>query len=304
LFAQDYPTRSIRLIVPFPAGGPNDSIARVVGQKMSDLLHQPVVIDNRSGAGGVVGTDIVAKAAPDGYTIALTSAGALAIAVSLSEIPVPYDVAKDFKPITLVATVPELLVVASDVPATSVSDLVALAKANPGKLNFASSGAGSMPHLAGELFKISTGIDVVHVPYRGAAPAVNDLLGKQVQMMFADIPVLLAHVQSGALRALAVGSKTRAPTAPDIPTTAELGLPQVEAENWYGMVAPAATPVAIITKLNATVAEALKSPDVKEKLSVLGAVLVGNSSEEFAAYLRTETEKWAKVVKASGAKAN
>ncbi len=301
--AQDFPNRPIKLIVPFPAGGPNDIIARVVGQKMSELLGQPVVVDNRAGAGGVLGTDAAARSPADGYTIALTSAGALAIASSLQD-KVPYDSTKDLIPITLVAKVPELLVVASGVPAKSLAELLALAKSKPGKFNFASTGIGSMPHLASELFKISTGLDIVHVPYSGAAPAVKDLLGGQVDMIFADIPVLLPHVQAGSLRALAVGSKARAPVLPDVPTLAELGLPQVEAENWYGMVAPAKTPAAIIAKLHAVIIESLRAPEVKEKLTAQGAVLVGNTPEEFTAYIKNETAKWAKLVQSSGAKAN
>jgi tripartite-type tricarboxylate transporter receptor subunit TctC len=229
--AQGFPNKPIKLIVPFPPGGPNDIIARVVGQKMSEILGQPVLIDNRGGAGGVLGTDAVAKASPDGYTIAITSAGALAISTSMQQ-KLPYDSLKDLKPVTLVATVPELLVVATSVPAKSMSELIALAKAKPGQLNFASSGPGSMPHLAGELLKISAKINIVHVPYRGAAPAVNDLLGQQVQMVFLDLPVLLPQVKTGKLRPIAVGSKTRVPTLPDVPTTAEVGLPEVRAENW------------------------------------------------------------------------
>jgi tripartite-type tricarboxylate transporter receptor subunit TctC len=301
--AQDYPNKPIRLIVPFPAGGPNDIIARVVGQKMSEALGQPVLIDNRGGAGGVTGTDQVAKAAPDGYTIAITSAGALAISASLQD-KVPYDANKDFAPITLVAKVPELLVVASAVPANSVADLVTLAKARPGQINFASSGPGSMPHLAGELLKLHAAIDIVHVPYRGAAPAVNDLLGNQVQIMFADIPVLMPHVKSGALKAIAVGSKTRATALPDVAPLAELGFPQIEAENWYGMVAPAGTPSAIVAKLNATTLAAMRDPEVTEKLASQGAILAGGTPGDFAAYIRSEIDKWGKVVQASGAKGN
>jgi tripartite-type tricarboxylate transporter receptor subunit TctC len=301
--AQDYPSKPIRLIVPFPPGGPNDIIARVIGQKMSEALGQPVLIDNRGGAGGVTGTDAVAKAPPDGYTIAITSAGALAISASLQD-KVPYDATKDFAPITLVAKVPELLVVASAVPAKSVADLVALAKANPGQINFASSGPGSMPHLAGELLKLHAAINIVHVPYRGAAPAVNDLLGNQVQIMFADMPVPLPHVKSGALTAIAVGSKMRAPALPDVAPLAELGFPQIEAENWYGMVGPAGTPSAIVAKLNATTLAALRDPEVMERLASQGAILSGGTPGEFAAYIRSETDKWAKVVQTSGAKAN
>ena len=299
--ADTYPSRPIKLIVPFPPGGPNDIIARVVAQRMSELLGQPVIIDNRGGAGGVVGTDAVAKAAPDGYTIGICSAGALAISASLVE-KVPYDATKDLTAITLVASVPELLVVPEQFPAKDFKELVAMAKAQPGKLNFGSSGPGSMPHLAGELLKINAGIDIVHVPYRGAAPAVNDLLGGQVQMVFLDTPVLLPHIQSGKLRPLAVAAKERAPSVPNVPTMGELGLASVDAENWYGMVGPANLPKDIVDKLYKTTAEALKNPDVIAKLSPQGAKLVGDKPDEFAAYIKSEIAKWAKVVEASGAR--
>ncbi|MET0277434.1 MAG: tripartite tricarboxylate transporter substrate binding protein [Pseudorhodoplanes sp.] len=301
-YAQEFPSKPIKLIVPFPPGGPNDIIARVVGAKMSELIGQPVVIDNRGGAGGVLGTDAVAKVEPDGYTIAITSAGALAISKSLQE-KLPYDTLKDLKPVTLVAKVPELLVVANNVPAKSMPELLALAKAKPGQLNFASTGPGSMPHLAGELFKTSAGIDIVHVPYKGAAPAVNDIIGEQVQMVFLDIPVLLPQVQAGKVRPIAIGSRERVPSLPDVPTTAEVGLPQIEAENWYGMVAPAATPTAIIAKLHKATVDALRSADVKDKLASQGAILVGNTPEEFAAYIQSEIDKWGKVAKAANIKA-
>jgi len=299
--AQEFPVKPIKLIVPFPAGGPNDIIARTVGQRMSELLNQPVLIDNRAGAGGVLGTDAVAKAEPDGYTIAITSAGALAISTSLQE-KVPYDPLKDFAHITLVAKVPELLVVATSVPASNMRELIALAKSKPGQLNFASSGAGSMPHLAGELLKLTAQIDIVHVPYRGAAPAVNDLLGQQVQMAFLDLPVLLPQVEAGKLKAIAIGSTERTSALKDVPTTAEVGLPLIQAENWYGMVAPRGTPPAIIAKLHQAALEAMRSPEVKDKLAGQGAILVGNSPEEFAAYIKSEIEKWAKVVAAAGIK--
>src|SRR5580693_7761928 len=211
--AEGFPERSIRLIVPFPAGGPNDIIARVVGQRMSELAKQPVVIDNRGGQGGVLGTDAVAKAAPDGYTIGIVSAGALAISPSIEK--VAYDPRKDLAPVTLVAKVPEMLVVNSSVPANNMAELIALAKAEPGKLNFASTGPGGLPHLAGELFKFTAKIDIVHVPYRGAAPAVNDLLGHQVQMTFLDLPILLPQIKAGTLRPIAIGAPQRSPTAPD-----------------------------------------------------------------------------------------
>jgi tripartite-type tricarboxylate transporter receptor subunit TctC len=296
--AEDFPNRSIRLIVPFPAGGPNDIIARVVGQRMSEITKQPVVIDNRAGQGGVLGTDAVVKAAPDGYTIGIVSAGALAISPSMEK--VAYNTKKDLQPITLVATVPEMLVVSSDVAAKDMKELVALAKAKPGQLNFASTGPGGLPHLAGELLKLTAKIDIVHVPYRGAAPAISDLLGHQVQMVFLDLPVLLPQIKAGALRAIAIGSPARAPTAMEVPTTAEVGMPDLKTENWYGMVAPAGTPPAIVATLNKVAAEAMRDPQVKEKLAVQGAELVGDSPEHFAAFIDSETRKWADVIKAAG----
>src|SRR6202162_4638579 len=202
---------------------------------MSELSRQPVLIDNRGGQAGVLGTDAVAKANPDGYTIGIVSASALVISPTMER--VPYDVAKDFAPVTLVVTVPEMLVVATSVPANNMNELVALAKAQPGKLNSASSGPGSMPHLAGELFKLTAKIDITHVPYRGAAPAVNDLLGQQVQMVFLDLPILLPQIKAGKLRPIAVGALARVPSAPDVPTTTEAGMPNLQTENWYGMVA-------------------------------------------------------------------
>ena len=298
--AQSWPDHAIRLVVPVPAGGPTDIIARVVGQAMTDALGQPVVIDNRGGAGGVTGTDQVARAAPDGYTLALSSAGALSISPSLQRMP--YNSTRDLTPITLVAKVPELLVAPAASTARTLEDFIAAAKARPGAFNFASTGPGGMPHLAAELLKATAKIDMVHVPYSGAAPAVTDLLGARTEMMFADIPVLLPHVQSGALRALAVGSAKRVPMLPDVPTTAEKGLPAVEAENWYGIVAPAATPPAIVIKLNATIVSALRSPQVRDKLTPLGAILIGDTPEEFKAYILSEEAKWAEVVRVSGAK--
>jgi tripartite-type tricarboxylate transporter receptor subunit TctC len=296
--AEDFPGRPIRLIVPFPPGGPNDIIARVIGQRMSELTGQPVLIDNRGGQGGVLGTEALAKAKPDGYTIAISSAGALAISPSMEK--VAYDPLKDLQAITLVAKVPEMLVVAGDVPARDMSELVALAKAQPGKLNFASSGPGSLPHLAGELLKLTAKIDIVHVPYRGAAPAVNDLLGQQVQMVFLDLPVILPHIRSGALRAIAIGAPERAPTAKEVPTTGEVGMPDLQTENWYGMVAPANTPPTIVAALNRIATEAMRDPVVKEKLANQGAALIGDSPEHFHDFIGIEIEKWAKVIKDAG----
>ena len=296
--AEDFPARTIHLIVPFPPGGPNDIIARVVAQKMQDIVKQTIVVDNKSGQGGVIGTDFVAKSAPDGYTIGIVSAGALAISPSMEK--VPYDSLKDLQAITLVAKVPEMLVVATSVPAHNMKELVALAKAQPGKLNFASSGPGSLPQLAGELFKITAKIDIVHVPYRGAAPAVNDLLGQQVQMVFLDLPILLPQIKAGKLRPIAVGAPQRVPSAPDVPTTAEVGMPGLLTENWYGMIAPAKTPPQVVAALNKAAVEAMKDPGVVSKLSSQGAILSGDTPEEFRAYIDSETKKWAKVIKDAG----
>jgi tripartite-type tricarboxylate transporter receptor subunit TctC len=296
--AQDFPNKPIRLIVPFPPGGPNDIIARVIGQRMSELLKQPVLIDNRGGQGGAFGTDAVAKAKPDGYTIAISSAGALAISPSMEK--VGYDTSKDLQPITLIATVPEMLVVATNVPASNMAELVALAKARPGKLNFASSGPGSLPHLAGELLKLTARIDIVHVPYRGAAPAINDLLGQQVQMTFLDLPVILPQIRAGALRGIAIGSPQRAATAMEVPTTAEAGMPDLRIENWYGMVAPAGTPPTVVAALNRTAIEAMHDPAVQEKLAVQGLTLIGDTPEHFRGFIDTETRKWAAVIKDAG----
>jgi tripartite-type tricarboxylate transporter receptor subunit TctC len=296
--AEDFPARQIRLIVPFPAGGPNDIIARVIGQRMSEIIRQPVLIDNRGGQGGVLGTEALAKATPDGYTIAISSAGALAISPTMER--AAYDPLKDLQAVTLVAKVPEMLVVATDVPAKNMAELVALAKAKPGKLNFASSGPGSLPHLAGELLKLTAKIDIEHVPYRGAAPAMNDMLGQQVQMVFLDLPILLPQIRSGGLRAIALGAPERAPTAMEVPTTTEVGMPELQTENWYGMVAPAGTPAPIVAALNRIATEAMQDPTVKEKLAIQGAELIGDSPEHFHAFMESEITRWAKVIKDAG----
>src|SRR5258707_11671504 len=296
--AQEFPAKPIKLIVPFPAGGPNDIIARVVGQRMSELTKQPVVVDNRGGQAGVLGTHAIAKSNPDGYTIGIVSASALVISPSMEK--VPYDAQKDIAPVTLVVTVPEMLVVACNVPAKNMAELVALARAQPGKLNFASAGLGGLPHLAGELFKLTAKIDVVHVPYRGAAPAINDLLGQQVQMTFLDLPVLLPHIAAGTLRPIALGAPTRAPTAPDVPTTAEVGMPDLLIENWYGMIAPGGTPPAIVARLNRIATAAMGDPAVKEKLADQGLTVVGDTPEHFRAFIGSENAKWAKVINDAG----
>jgi tripartite-type tricarboxylate transporter receptor subunit TctC len=301
--AEDYPNKPIRLVVPFPPGGPNDIIGRVVGQKMQELLGQTIVIDNRPGAGGTLGTDNVAKSEPDGYSIAIASAGALAISTSLQD-KILYDPLKELATITLVAKVPEVLVASTTLPVANVRELVALAKAKPGTINYGSTGPGSMPHLAGELLRTSAQIDIVHVPYRGAAPAVNDLLGHQVDIIFLDLPVLLPQIQAGAIKPLAVGSQQRVKWLPDLPTMGEIGYPQIEADNWYGMVAPARTQHAIVMKLNAAAVTAMRAPEVQAKLSSQGAILIGSTPEEFTAYMKSEIQKWAKVVQAAGIKVN
>jgi tripartite-type tricarboxylate transporter receptor subunit TctC len=297
--AQDFPTRAIKLIVPFPAGGPADTIGRIYAQRMQEILGQPVIVDNRSGASGITGVDAVAKAEPNGYTIGISSPGALAINPSV-QTNLPYNVQKDLKPISLAVRVPEILVVAPNVKASTVEELLALSKAQD--INYASTGAGSMPHLAAELFKLKSGVKSQHVPYRGAAPAVNDLLGSQVQWMFADIPVLLPHVKAGTFKAIGLGSTKRSPALPELKTFVEQGLPDVLADNWYGFIAPVATPPDIIARLNKVVNEASKSKDVIDKLAVQGVDAEGSTPEAFAKMLQDETKKWGDVIRATGIK--
>ncbi|MDJ0389143.1 tripartite tricarboxylate transporter substrate binding protein [Roseomonas sp. E05] len=288
------PEGPIRLVVPFPPGGPNDLVARVLAQKLGPILDRTVVIENRSGAGGVVGTDNVAKSPPDGRSMVLTSAGAIAISPPLGA-PMPFDVEKDLAPITLVALMPELLAVNPKLPVKTLAELIDHARKNPGKLNFASSGNGSMPHLAGESLRAAAGIDIVHIPYRGAAPAVTDLMAGQVQMMFADMPALMPQVQAGALRPIALASKERSPLLPEVPTMAEAGQPSVEADNWYGLVAPAGTPKPIITLLHDAAVRALNDPELRKAYAEQGARPVGNTPEEFHAFIISETKRWGEI---------
>jgi tripartite-type tricarboxylate transporter receptor subunit TctC len=301
--AQGYPSQPIKMVVPFTAGGTTDILARTVGQKLSESLRQPVIVENRPGAGGNIGADVVAKAKPDGYTILMGTIGTQAINASLYS-KMPYDAARDFAPITLVAIVPNVLIVHPSVPAKNVAELIALAKAKPGTLNFASSSTGGSPHLSGEMFKQMTGVDIVHVPYKGSAPAITDLLGGQVNLMFDNLPSGLPHVKAGKLRALGVTSARRSPAVPDIPTIAESGVPGYEVDSWFGILAPAGTPPEIVNKLNAEIVRILKLPDVNERLAEQGAQPVGDTPQQFAEHIRRETAKWAKVVKASGAKAD
>ncbi len=298
--AQKYPDHPIRLIVPFPAGGPTDIVARVLSQAMSASLGQAIVIENRGGAGGVNGTDAVAKAAPDGYTLALTSAGALAISPALQK--VPYDWRRDLQPVILAVKAPEMLVAPASLGVKTVPEFIAAAKAKGSSFNFGSTGTGSMSHLSAELFRTAAGLEMTHVPYSGAAPALNDLLPGRLQMLFLDIQVLRPHVASGALNALGVGGATRFPQLPDVPTIAEQGLTGFEAANWYGIVAPAATSPDIIEKLRAAASGALQAGPAREALTNLGATIMGEGPVAFAEYISAESVKWAAVVKASGAK--
>jgi tripartite-type tricarboxylate transporter receptor subunit TctC len=301
--AQSYPTKPIRLVVPFPAGGTTDILARAAAQKLSEALGQQVIVDNRPGAGGNIGSDIVAKSAPDGYTLLMGTVGTHAINPSLYS-KMPYDHIKDFVPVVLVAGVPNVLVVTPSLPVNSVQELIKLAKDKPGSINFASSGSGTSIHLSGELFKTMTGLEMTHVPYKGSSPALTDLMGGQVQIMFDNLPSALPQIKGGKLRAIAVTSKARAPALPDIPTMAESGMPGFEAYSWFGVLAPAGTPAAVVTRINSEVNKWLQSPEAREQMLAQGAEAAGGSPQQFSAHIQTETEKWAKVVKASGAKAD
>ncbi len=299
--AQAYPSKPVRLIVGFPAGGPADIFGRALAQGMAAGLGQPVVVENISGVGGVLGVDRLAKSAPDGYTLCINSASPMVIApYSLSKMP--YDVKKDFAFLTLVVRVPEVLAVHPSLPVKSFSELLAYAKANPGKVNFGSAGSGSITHLAGELLKAEAKLDLVHVPYKGAAPAVNDLLGGQVQMGIFDVPILLGHIRSGKLKALALTSARRAPSLPDVPTTGEVGYANVNSDNWYGLVLPAATPPEIQRRVHAAAVAALKSKAVDEQFAKVGGIASPGSPQDYAAFVAAEQAKWSRIVTAIGFK--
>jgi len=282
--AQTYPSKPVRMIVPFPAGGPADIFGRGLAQGLTEQLGQPVVVENVGGVGGVLGVDRALKSAPDGYTLAFNSGSSLSIA-PYSFAKLPYDVKKDVGLITLAVRVPEVLAAHPSLPASSLAELIAYAKANPGKVNFGSAGAGSITHLAGELLKAEAKIDIVHVPYKGAAPAVTDLLAGQVQMGIFDVPVLLSHIRSGKLKALSITSATRAPTLPKVPTTAEGGYPNVTSDNWYGLIVPAATPADVQKRLNAAAVAALNSPHVKEQFEKVGGIPAPGTPQEYAKFL-------------------
>jgi tripartite-type tricarboxylate transporter receptor subunit TctC len=299
--AQTYPSKPIRLVVPFPPGGSLDVVARAIGQKLSEAWGQPVVIDNRPGAGGNIGADLVAKSTPDGYTILEGALSTHAVNVSLYS-KMPYDPVRDFAPITLVAITPNVLVVSPSFPADSVPELIAYAKAHPGKLSFGSGSNGSAGHLAGELFKSEAGVDMVHVPYKGAAPALQALLAGDTQLMFDNLANSMPQMKAGRLKALAVTTAKRSALAPELPTLAETGLPGFDIYTWWGFMAPAGTPKEILAKWNAEVARILGTPEMKQFFAQQGAEPAPTTPEQFAALIKSEIPKYAKIVKASGAK--
>jgi len=298
---QDYPSRPIRMIVPFPAGGTADLLARQIGQTMGEALRQQVVIENRTGAGGNIGADLAAKAKPDGYTLLMGTVSTHAINPNLYP-NMPYDPVKDFAPVAMVARMPNLLVLHPSVPAANVAELIALAKARPGTLAFASAGNGTTQHLAGELFKKMAGVDMIHVPYKGNAPAVTDLVGGQVQVMFDNIPVSLQQVRAGKLRALAVTGPARSPVLPQLPTVAEAALAGYNITSWFGLYAPSGTSPQIIERLNREANKALSSVPIRRRLTDQGIEPAGGTPGQFAEFMRAELVKWGKIVRESGAR--
>ena len=297
--AQNYPTKPIRMICPFAPGGGTDFVARIVGKELNDALGQPLVVDNRGGAGGAIGTELAARSTPDGYTLLLGSAGPLAIQPGLSA-RLPYDSLRDFAPVTLVSSMPYVLVVHPSLPVKSMQELLALARAKPGQLNFASPGNGTTTHLATELLKMLAKVDVVHVPYKGVAPALTDLLAGQVQFMSGDLSSVLPQVKAGRLRALAVTGAQRSSFVPELPTIAESGVPGYAASGWFGVLAPAATPRGIITRLNAVIVKGIRGAEAHQRLAALGGDVVANTPAEFAAYIRADLAKWSKLIKVIG----
>jgi tripartite-type tricarboxylate transporter receptor subunit TctC len=301
LAADEYPARPVRIVVPFAAGATNDIVARLFAQKLSDQTRRPFTVENKPGGSGIHGAESVAKAAPDGYTLLLGNTSLLAIQVSLYA-KLPYDPVQDFAPVSVLAISPSVLIVHPSVPAATVAELVAYAKAHPGKLNYASPGSGTPFHLSAELFQAQTGTRFVHVPYKGAAPAIADLISGHVQLMFDNIPSALPQIRSGKVRAIVITGAARLPLLPEVPTLAEAGLPNAESVSWFAIVTPRGTPTAIIERLHAQIVQAERDPEVRQRLLDLGAEPVGNSPAEAAAHIRAEIAKWAKVVKESGAK--
>jgi len=303
-FAQDkWPSKPIKYIVPFPPGGTTDILARLIGQKLSTALGQPVLVENKAGAGGNIGSDFVAKSAPDGYTILGGTISSHAINVSMYK-EMPYDPVKDFVPITLIGTNANVLIVAPSNPAKTAQELIAQAKAKPGSMSFASAGNGTSQHLSGELFKAMAGLDMVHIPYKGSAPAIQDVMAGQVPMMFDTTVVAAPHIKSGSVRALAVTSTKRVKGMETIPPLSEAGVPGYQIVSWQGIFAPAGTPKDIVVRLNAELVKIIAMPDIRERLDSLGVDPVANTSEEFSAFQKAEIAKWAKVIKDANIKAN
>ena len=297
--AEIYPAKPIRMIVAYPPGGGTDIVGRMVAQKLGEALGQSVVVENRGGASGNIGTELAARAAPDGYTILMGNVAPNAINVSLFK-NLPFDPVADFAPVSLVASTPNILVVHPSTPARTVKEVIALAKANPGTLNFASAGVGSSSHLAGELFRILAGADIVHVPYKGAGPAMVDVLSGQVQLYFATMPAAMPHLKSGKLAPVAVTSAQRSHALPDLPTILDSGVPGYEASTWYGVLAPAHTPSAVVTRLHADIVKILAVPEMRERLAAQGFQPVGSAPEEFGATIKSEIAKWSKVIRDAG----
>ena len=305
-YGQTWPSKPVRVIVPFPPGGTTDIVARLLGADLQRMWQQPVVIENRPGAGGNIGAELVAKSPNDGYTLLMGTVGTHSINAALfaqSGNKMPFDPVKDFVPITLAAGVPNVMVVNAKLPVNTVSEFIVYAKARPGQLNMASSGNGTSIHLTGELFKTVTGTYMLHLPYRGSAPALTDLLAGNTNVMFDNLPSALPHIKSGRLKALAVTSRERSPALPDVPTVEEAAsLKGFDASSWFGLFAPAGTPRSIVDKIQADVAKALATPELRERFLAQGAQPSGNTPDEFAAFIRAETDKWTKVVKISNAK--
>ena len=298
--AQDYPNKPVRIVVPFAPGGGTDLSARIVAQKLTESLGANFVVDNRPGAAGIVGTEAVAKSKPDGYALLVVSSSHAMNPAMYSKLP--YDTARDFVPVSLLLSGPTLVVAHPSLPAKNARELIALAKAKPGVLTFASAGHGTPPHMAGELFKSLAKIDILHIPYKGNGPAYTDLMAGQVSLMFPNIATSLPYVKTGRMRSIGVGSKQRSQIAPDIPTVHESGLPGYEMGSWFGLLAPAGTPAAVITRLQQEIAKIFKMPDVREKLFAQGVEPVGSTPQEFASFLQNETTVWAKVIRSSGLK--
>jgi len=297
-FAQSYPAKPVRLIVPFPPGSGVDIVSRIVSPRLGEALGQQIVVDNRAGAGGIVGAEIAAKAAPDGYNLFMATAGILTVVPLLSK--VSYSATRDFVPVTLVASVPSMLVVHPAMPVKTLKDLLSLAKAKPGTINYASTGSGTLPHLAAELLKREAKIDIVHVPYKGSGPAMTDLLGGHVDMFFGNMLSVVPLVKSGKLKGIAVTSLKRSPVAPQVPTVAESGFPGFEAGTWFGLLVPSGTPKEIVARLHGDMVKTLHQPEVEQRLAEQGGTAIGNTPEAFGRYIAAETAKWRRVLPSSG----